>query len=206
MANKRGHEIPTIDVALVTVETYDNPGEELVLDTSSRIQVSPQTEEEDAVKLVVKGVLRAQKPSTTTITGNTITITDNVFNPELAEIMQGGETKYWADADHSSTQDTDAGFGVASYRPPVAGSKDKGKPFKFRAYSAVYNAAGILTMYERITYPNCQGTPVPLNSEDGVFRAPEYTINSAPKENEAPYEINYIDPEKIPALPDKQGA
>ena len=73
-------EIATIDVCLVTIETEDG---EFGFDTANAIEVEPQIEEEDAVKLVVKGILRAQKPKTSTITGNEITLTDNVFNPEL---------------------------------------------------------------------------------------------------------------------------
>lgn len=189
---KRGNEIPTIDVALVTMEVSGQKNE-IALDTASTIEVNPTSETEDAVQLIVKGRLIAQKPSNTTVTGNTITLTDNVFNPEMVKILQGGTIKYWFDAEHSSETDTDAGFGVASYKPPVAGSAEKGTVFKLHAYSSIYNAAGIITGYEKISYPNCQGTPVFLNTEDGAFRAPEYTINSAPTEDEAPYEINYVD-------------
>lgn len=192
MALQHGHEIPTIDVALVTMEVSGQENE-IALDTASTIEVNPTSETEDAVQLIVKGRLIAQKPSNTTVTGNTITLTDNVFNPEMVKILQGGTIKYWSDAKHSSETDTDAGFGVASYKPPVAGSAEKGIVFKLHAYSSIYNAAGIITGYEKISYPNCQGTPVFLNTEDGAFRAPEYTINSAPTEDEAPYEITYVD-------------
>lgn len=189
---KRGNEIPTIDVALVTMEVSGQENE-IALDTASTIEVNPTSETEDAVQLIVKGRLIAQKPSNTTVTGNTITLTDNVFNPEMVKILQGGTIKYWSDAEHSSEAAEDAGFGVASYKPPVAGSAEKGTVFKLHAYSSIYNAAGIITGYEKISYPNCQGTPVFLNTEDGAFRAPEYTINSAPTEDEAPYEITYVD-------------
>lgn len=194
---KRGNEIPTIDVALVTMEVSGQENE-IALDTASTIEVNPTSETEDAVQLIVKGRLIAQKPSNTTVTGNTITLTDNVFNPEMVKILQGGTIKYWSDAEHNSEIDTDAGFGVASYKPPVAGSAEKGTVFKLHAYSSIYNAAGIITGYEKISYPNCQGTPVFLNTEDGAFRAPEYTINSAPTEDEAPYEITYVD--KLPTV------
>lgn len=189
---KRGNEIPTIDVALVTMEVSGQENE-IALDTASTIEVNPTSETEDAVRLIVKRRLIAQKPSNITVTGNTITLTDNVFNPEMVKILQGGTIKYWSDAEHGSETDTDAGFGVASYKPPVAGSAEKGTVFKLHAYSSIYNAAGIITGYEKISYPNCQGTPVFLNTEDGAFRAPEYTINSAPTEDEAPYEITYVD-------------
>ena len=191
MANPtKGHEIPTIDVSMVTIAVTE--GAEIALQTASKIAVSVQTETEDSVKLVVKGKLIAQKPETTTITGNTVVLTDNVFNPEMVKILQGGTVKYWTSAEQTTEGDTDAGFGVSSYTPPVAGSDDKGTPFTLNAYSAIYDAAGLVTGYEKISYPNCQGTPVALNSEDNVCRAPEYTINSAPKTGEAPYKITYV--------------
>lgn len=200
MATKKGHEIPTIDVNLVTIQEADSGKDEIILDTASQIAVNIQSETEDAVKLIVKGRLIAQKPSVTTVTGNTITLTDNVFNPEIVSILQGGTVKYWGEAGHTTKVDTDKGFGVASYTPPVAGSADKGKVFTLRAYSAIYNAAGLLTGYEKIQYPNCQGVPVAFSSEDGAFRAPEYTINSAPNTGEAPYEIEYIDVADLPTV------
>lgn len=199
MATKKGHEIPTIDVVLVTMQATGSP-DEIALDTASKIEVNPQTESEDAIKLIVKGRLIAQKPTVTTITGNTITLTDNVLNAEMVKIMQGGTIKYWSSGEHTAETDTDAGFGISSYTPPVAGSADKGTPFTLNAYSAIYDAAGIITGYERISYPNCQGVPVAFSSEDGVFRAPEYTINSAPKENEAPYKISFLDPDDLPVV------
>ena len=195
MAIKKGNEIPTIDVALVTLDDGTN---ELILDTASQIQVTVQADTQDAVKLVVKGRLIAQKPTVTTITGNTIVLTDNVFNPEQVKILQGGTVKYWTTAEHTAEGDEDKGFGVSSYTPPVAGSTEKGKVVTVNAYSSIYNAAGILTGYEKIAYPNCQGIPIQLNSQDGVFRAPEYTINSAPDKGQAPYKISYIGPDELP--------
>ena len=197
MANPtKGHEIPTIDVSMVTIAVTE--GAEIALQTASKIAVSVQTETEDSVKLVVKGKLIAQKPETTTITGNTVVLTDNVFNPEMVKILQGGTVKYWTSAEQTAEGDTDAGFGVSSYTPPVAGSDDKGTPFTLNAYSAIYDAAGLITGYEKISYPNCQGTPVALSSEDGAFRAPEYIINSSPKSGEAPYVISYVD--ELPSI------
>ena len=172
-------EIATIDCCLVTIETTSG---EFGFDTANKIEVKPQIEEEDAVKLVVKGILRAQKPKTSTITGNEITLTDNVFNPELVLILQGGTIKY----------DTNNTSKIIGYTPSVAGSSSKGEVFKLNAYSAQYDASGQIVQYEKITYPNCQGTPVAFGSEDGSFRAPEYTINSAPKIGEAPYDISYV--------------
>lgn len=181
MAIIKGTEVPTIDVNLVSITTYENDADEIILDTANKIAVTVATETTDKIPLIVKGRLIAQKPATTTVTGNTIVLTDNVFNPELVKILQGGTIK--------TNLETHA---VTGYTPPVVGSDDKGKLFKLKAYSAIYNAAGVITGYECITYPNCQGVPISLNSEDGVFRAPEYTINSAPANGEAPYDIDIV--------------
>ena len=181
MAIKKASEIPTIDVNLVTAQSEESGSDEYILDTASQIQVEPQIEEEDGVKLVVKGVLKAQKLGTSTLTGNQITLTDNVFTPELVQLLQGGTV--------TTAQDGT----VTGYTPPVAGSNEKGIIFTLKVYSAQYNAAGTIVRYECISYPNCQGVPVAFNSEDGAFRAPEYVINSAPDIGEAPYTITYVD-------------
>lgn len=180
---KKAAGIPTIDVSLVVVRTGmvdgdDSNATEIAVDTANKVGVEPQTETTDAIKLVKLGRLIAQKPATTTITGHQITLTDNVFIPELVKILQGGTVE--------GTGDT------LTYTPPVAGSTDKGQVFELDCYSAQYDASGQIVRYEKITYPNCQGTPVAMSSEDDVFRVPEYTINSAPKEGEAPYKISYV--------------
>lgn len=187
MANpkKSKAEIATIDCCLVTIETAEG---EFGFDTANKIEVEPQIEETDAVKLIVKGILRAQKLKESTLTGHEITLTDNVFNPELVLVLQGGTIRY----DSSDPKK------IVGYTPPIAGSGEKGEVFKLNAYSAQYDAAGQIVQYEKITYPNCQGVPVAFGSEDGAFRAPEYTINSAPKNGEAPYDISYV--EALPIL------
>lgn len=177
---------PTIDVALVVVRTgTENDGLEIAVDTANKVGVEPQTETTDAVKLVKLGRLLAQKPAETTITGHRITLTDNVFILQLAQIFQGG---------------TIQGEGeTLVYTPPVAGSAEKGQVFELDCYSAEYDASGQIVKYEKITYPNCQGTPITINTEDGVFRLPEYVINSAPKTGEAPYKISYV--KELPSFP-----
>lgn len=176
---KKAVGIPTIDVSLVVVRTGSGENTtEIAVDTANKVAVEPQTETTDAIKLVKLGRLIAQKPATTTITGHQVTLTDNVFIPELVKILQGGTVGGTGDS--------------LTYTPPVAGSTEKGQVFELDCYSAQYDASGQIVRYEKITYPNCQGTPVAMSSEDDVFRVPEYTINSAPKEGEAPYKISYV--------------
>ena len=172
-------EIPTIDCNLVTIETT---GGEFGFDTANKIGCEAQIETQDGVKLIVKGILRAQKPEESTYTGTDITLTDNVFNPELVKVLQGGTIKY-------DQTDTDK---IIGYTPPTVGSGQKGETFTLHAYSAVYDTSGEIKYYEKTSYPHCTGVPVAFNAEDGVFRAPEYTIRSRPASNEAPYDIDYV--------------
>lgn len=185
MALKKGHEIATIDVNLVTVVTNETTPKEIALDTSNQVQVSPQIETTDPIKLIIKGILKAQKREQQTITGNTITLTDNVFNPELVQIIQGG------------TITTDGSGHITKYEPPVVGTDPASVPvFTLCFYTAQYDASGLIVQYEKITYPNCTGNPVAFQAQDDVFATPEYTIISAPAVGESPYTIDYV-----PSLP-----
>lgn len=201
MATQKGHEIPTIDVVLVTIKPQDvENATEIAVNTATKIAVSPQIETNDAIKLIVKSRLIAQKPVQNILTGNAITLTDNVFIPEVVQMLQGGTIKYWQEAGKTTEGDEDKGYGISSYTPPTAGSGLKGQLLVVAAYSAIYNAAGVITGYEKIEYPNCQGVPISLSSEDDVFRVSEYTINSAPAEDEAPYKITYLGPDGLPTV------
>lgn len=186
MAGKviKGSEIATIDVVMVTVTPEVGEADELVLETANQIQTTIATETTEKVALIVKGRLIAQKPEEVTVTGNTIVLTDNVFNPELVEVLQGGTTEY------------DELRNFKKYTPPVSGTKEEKTPFTLKAYSAIYGADALIHGYECISYPHCQGVPIAFGSQDGVFRVQEYTINSAPSTGEAPYVI-----ERVTSLP-----
>lgn len=183
-------EIPTIDCELVTIVINNGETtEEFGFDTSNQIEVEPQTEVQEAVKLIIKGRLKAQKKQTITVTGNQITLHDNVFNPDLVIALQGGTATY-------------ASNKLTGYTPPVAGSVETTREFTLNAYSAQYNAAGQIVNYEKISYPHCTGQPIAFSSQDNTFRASEYVIDSAPDTGEAPYVITYVD--ELPTLVDRQ--
>ena len=181
MAVKRATAVATIDCVLITMKPHTSE-DEIVFDTSNKLGVEPSIETEEAVKLIIKGALRAQKPEVSTLTGHTLTLTDNVFTPEVVKLLQGGTIKTALENGK-----------ITGYEPPVSGSDEKGEVFDLNAYSAIYDAAGLITGYEKIVYPNCQGKPVAFGAEDGVFRANSYTIISAPSKGQAPYSIEYVD-------------
>lgn len=192
MSYKRASALATIDVSLITLDTEETTSRQYALDTASKVSIESQLETKDAIKLIIKGALKAQKGKEVTLTGTQITLTDNVFTPELVQILQGGTLKYWQDSSHTTEGTTDAGYGVSSYTPPVAGVRETSVFFTLKAYSAIYNAAAQITGYECIEYPHCYGDPIALTSEDDVFRVPEYTINSSPDVGEPPYKITYV--------------
>lgn len=192
MALMKGNEIATIDVALVTLISNATGGAEIGLNTGTQVSVETELETTDGIKLIVKGVLIAQKREKNTITGTTITLTDNVFNPELVKMLQGGTITY------------DAQGNFKSYTPPVAGSEYTPESFTLNLYTAHYDASGLVQGYEKVTYPNCTGNPVAFAAEDDTFAAPEYTINSAPSTGAAPYTIEYVS--ELPTVVDPDWA
>lgn len=200
MPTNRATGIATIDVALVVVTTEETTPRAFALDTSSKIGIESEIETQDAIKLIIKGNLKAQKGEQSTLTGTKITLTDNVFTPELVQVLQGGTILYWSDASHTSTSTTDAGYGIAKYTPALTGQRPTPTYFTMEAYSAIYNAAAQIVGYEKATYPHCYGDPVAFSAEDDVFRAPEYTIHSAPDTGEAPYVLDYVD--ELPVIID----
>lgn len=177
-------EIATIDCCLVTIAIPGSGStvDEFGFDTANQVEVEVQTEVQEPVRLIIKGILRAQKKQKTTVVGNRITLHDNVFNPDLVIALQGGEIEY------DSTETTK----IVGYTPPAADDNFVPTPFVLNVYSAQYNAAGTIVQYEKISYPNCTGDPVAFNSEDNVFRTPQYIIDSAPEDDEPPYEISYV--------------
>jgi len=160
------------------------PEAELGLTTGTQVSVETDLETTDAIKLIVKGVLIAQKREKSTITGTTITLTDNVFNPQLVRILQGGTIEY---------QTVQGQKVFKKYTPPAAGENYEPIAFDTNLYTAHYDASGLVQGYEKVHYPNCTGQPVAFSAEDDTFSAPEYTIKSAPSTGGAPYDIEYVD-------------
>lgn len=178
---KRGMEMPMIDCCMVVVTTDESVPRCIGVTTASKLGVEKLTEDTDATKLVVKNVLVAQKPAQSVVTGHTITLTDNVLILELLEVLEGGKVT------------KDEGGEITGYTPPVTGERVELPTFTLDAYAAQYDTAGTVVRYEKISYPNCTGSPIGLNSEDNVFRVNEYTIHSAPAKGQPPYTLTLVD-------------
>ena len=169
---RKGTERATIDCSMIVATTKEENPRSIAITSGSKIAVEPQVETTEAVKLIVKGVLKAQKPEKRTLTGHLITLTDNLTILEMIEILQGGTL-------------------VKDSEPPVSGAEYEPVKFVLDVYSAQMSGSEVIG-YEKITYPGCTGQPAGLNSEDNVFRATEYPISSSPASGEAPYKIEYV--------------
>jgi hypothetical protein len=103
--------LATIDCARVEFETSQGIFS-LGTDTITQVQVEPQIDEQPAIPLITKGILRALRKAMSTITGHKLTITDSLFIPELMVILQGGAVVY-------DTTDTNK---IVGYNPPTSGT------------------------------------------------------------------------------------
>lgn len=179
---KKAEGMSMIDCAMIVIEPEDGT-DGIAFTSASQLGVEAQTETTDAVKNIIKGEVKAQKPEETTLTGHTLTLTDTTMIMAFLPILQGG----------TLTLDDDNTTPI-KYEPPASG-KNEGKKFKLKAYTAIMEGATI-TGYGCVTYPGCKGTPVLFNFEDNVFQSNEYTINSTPGAGEKPFTW-----EKVEELP-----
>ena len=183
---KKAEGMSMIDCSMIVIEPEDG-SDGIAFTSASKMGVEKQEETTDAVKNIIKGEVKAQKPEETTLTGHTLTLTDTTMIMTFLPILQGG----------ALTMDED-GTTPIKYEPPTSG-KNEGKKFKLKAYTAIMEGA-TTAGYGCVTYPGCKGTPVLFNFEDNVFQSNEYTINSTPGAGEKPYTWEKV--ERLPTFED----
>lgn len=167
-----------IDIALAVITKED--GTAYALETATKATAKVLTEETKGTKLVVDNKLLAQKKDKEVITGAEITLEDNAFIPVVVKILQGGEVRLDIDGN------------IIGYSAPLAGEVNTLDKFSLDIYVCNYDASGDIIGYTQLALPNCTGKPIELGFENDKFFAPSYTINSAPSEGQAPYEVEFI--------------
>ncbi len=186
MANKKVTKMALIDVECVEIVAHNLEQDTFRWKTASNLDAELNITEGEAVELIVNGQLIAQKRAKDVVTGSTLTVTDNVFAPEIVKFIQGGEFE------------VDELGNFVSYTAPLSGDEIKTDKFDFNVYTAQRDVAGDIVSYIKVAFPNCTGKPVNIKLENGTFFAPEYTIVSAPSTGEAPYTITAV--EELPEL------
>lgn len=186
MANKKVTKMALIDVEMVEIVAHNMEQDTFRWQTASNLDAELQITEGEPVELICNGRLIAQKRAKDVVTGTQLTVSDNVFAPEIVKFIQGGEFE------------VDELGNFTSYSAPVAGDEIKTDKFDFNVYTAQRDVAGDIVSYVKVAFPNCTGKPVNVKLENGAFFAPEYTIISAPSTGEAPYIIAAV--EELPTL------
>lgn len=175
------------DVCMVTLTTKETEPRVLSWKTASKVAAKIKIEETKGVKLIVKQILKAQKKDSKIITGCELSFEDNVFLPEVVQVLQGGTVTF---------DDTSGKF--KKYAAPVVGDTTELTKFDIDVYTANYGAGGAITGYTKINFPNCTGQPIDIEAQDDKFFAPKYTIASAPDTGESPYTME--DVENLPSV------
>ena len=177
------NQLPLTDVAMCEVITKETNPVVYRFKTSDEVETEEVISEGEEQTLKIKGVVYANKPAEDVTLGYDITLKDNMFCPEVLEVIQGGTITF-------DTVDTTK---FKSYSaPPVGVSKSK-KRFDLIVYSEIVTNDGPTGDYAKITFPNGKGNSVPLSIKDGEYFASEYTIKSRPAKGESPYTIEIVD-------------
>lgn len=180
--------IATIDAAMIVVTTKGSSPKSIGITSGQKVAIEAQIDTQEAIKLIVKGNLVAQKPEKKTLTGTKITISDRLTVLELLPLQNGGTLEYETD-----------GKTIKAYHAPKVGEEVKHEKCDITLFSAVMEGSTV-TKYMAVTFPSCEGEPVALGAEDDVFNAPDYTLTSTPGKGESAYDIEFVD--KLPTLTD----
>ena len=185
---RKPDEVATIDAALIVLTPESGEGNAIGITTNTEVATEIQTETTEANKLLIKGVLKAQKKEKQTLTGIQITLTDNMTVLDLAKAVQGG----------SILRDE---YGkITKYTPQVIGEEEEQEKYTVEVYTACMDSSGDIIKYEKITYKHCTGQPFAYNAKDDEWRSAKYVFLSLPKQGEPPYEVEYVD--ELPEVED----
>ena len=75
---KKAEGMSMIDCSMIVIEPEDG-SDGIAFTSASKMGVEKQEETTDAVKNIIKGEVKAQKPEETTLTGHTLTLTDTTM-------------------------------------------------------------------------------------------------------------------------------
>ncbi|ARP49980.1 hypothetical protein [Caproicibacterium lactatifermentans] len=169
-----------IHASMVEFVPEDSTSPGFATETINKVSAEPQTKTTDAVSNECKGQILATIPETTTVTGTKLTLTGVTLLLDALPLLQGGAIE----------KDED-GTSFKSYTPPINGQVS-GAAFTTNVYEAVMEGSNVM-YYHKVSYLHCKGTPISINAEDNTFFAPEYTVNSTPGKDEAPYKITKVE-------------
>lgn len=187
--NKNVTTIPLTDVALAVVTTIETHSKTYGFETATTVSTEEITQTTEEKNLEIKGTVYAAKPSKTIVLGYNLTLTNNVFIPELAALFSGGTVE----VDNSSKA-------FKKFTPPNVGTTPKKTKFKIDFYSEENDEGGPTGNYLKISFDKCEGVSVPITMEDGTYFSSEMTLQSRPGAGQPPYVAELV--AELPTIPD----
>ena len=139
------------DVSLIRLLTKGSVKKEYLFTSSTDFEAEEVIQEGEEKPLIIKGVLRANKPAKDTLLGHDIKLIDNLFTPEVLCLLQGGEIEAGEDGKFKK------------YLPPIVGEDVVKEKFDMEIYSAIIENDGETGDYLKTTYYNCIGQNKPVS-------------------------------------------
>ena len=118
------------DVSKIRLVTKDGTNREYIFTSSTDFEAEEVIQEGEEKPLIIKGVLRANKPAEDTLLGHDIKLIDSLFTPEVLCLLQGGEIEAGEDGKFKK------------YLPPRVGEKVAKVKFDMEIYSAIVENDG----------------------------------------------------------------
>lgn len=188
--NKNVTTIPLTDVSLAVVTTIEEPPKIYGFETASTVETEEVTQTTEEKNLEIKGTVYASKPSKTIVLGYNLTLTNNVFIPELAALFSGGTVETEGELSNKKFK---------KFTPPNVGSTPTKTKFKIDFYTEENDEGGPTGKYLKISFDKCEGVSVPITMEDGTYFSSEMTLQSRPGAGQPPYVAELVD--KLPTIP-----
>jgi hypothetical protein len=171
---------PIVNIKKAEIITEETTPQTFTWDTASECEQSPDISEGEENVLRVKNTIYATDRTEDIVYGTTLTFSDNLFHPEVIEVIDGG------------TLVKDVEENIIGYDPPIIGTPVNRKKFTLNIYTEEKDADGEVVGYVKFSYPHCKGKPFKASVKDGEFFAPEYSCVSRPKKGEKPYSISFL--------------
>ena len=168
------------DVSLIRLLTKGSVKKEYLFTSSTDFEAEEVIQEGEEKPLIIKGVLRANKPAKDTLLGHDIKLIDSLFTPEVLCLLQGGEIEAGEDGKFKK------------YLPPIVGEDVIKTKFDMEIYSAIVENDGETGDYLKTTYYNCIGENKPVSFKDDEYFTAEYGIQSRPANGERPYSFEIV--------------
>lgn len=171
------------NIVRAEIVTEEEVPETYRFDTAAEAGVKAKIDKGQDKVMRVRDRLIARNRTEDIVTGYEVDFKNNTLSPELLALIDGGTLEYDA-------VETDK---LISYNAPAAGTVVSRKLFTLNIYTEEKDTDGSTLEYVKFTFKHCKGKPVDFKFKDGDFFVPEMKAESAPKKDESPVAIEFLD-------------